>query len=124
MLPPPEVPVPCGVPTGQLVLRNEVFHRVFVVDKPFIDDVQVTCEKEGMPSLRRVVVPHPCGDIPDEQYATIIPKLIEGLTVPFSEEGEISKEESRLNLKGSPSKVTWKNPTDFSTIDNGPTACR
>jgi hypothetical protein len=58
---------------------------VFVVDEPFVEDVRTTLEKEGMPSLRTVVVPHPCGSIPDELYSEIIPKLIESLTVPLGE---------------------------------------
>jgi hypothetical protein len=85
-------------------LEKRGIPSVFVVDKPFVEDVQVTCEKEGMPSLRRVVVPHPCGDIPDDQYSQIIPKLIEALTVPLNEKEKTPKKEvekpQRIVFKG------------------------
>jgi len=59
---------------------------VYIVDEPFEEDVQVTCEADGMPYLRRVVVPHPCGSIPDEQLPEIMPKLVDALTRPLTED--------------------------------------
>jgi len=58
----------------------------YVVDKPFEADVNITCEKEGMPGLRRVVIPHPCGDVSDDEMKEIIPQLISALTKPLTEE--------------------------------------
>jgi hypothetical protein len=65
-------------------LEKRGIPAVYVVDEPFVEDVKITLEKEGMPALRTVVVPHPCGTIPDEQYPQIIPKLVDALTRPLS----------------------------------------
>ena len=54
-----------------MFLEKEGIPSVFIVDEPFIADVQITCDKEGMPLLRRVIVPHPCGDVSDDR----LPKL-------------------------------------------------
>lgn len=59
---------------------------VFVVDKPFTADAQITCEKEGMPGLRRVVIPHPCKDVNDAELAEIVPRLLSALTEPLTPE--------------------------------------
>jgi hypothetical protein len=59
---------------------------VNIVDEPFIDDVRVTCDREGMSSMRRLNVMHPCGHIPDEQLPETISKLVDALTVPLTEE--------------------------------------
>lgn len=83
---------------------------VYVVGQPFSEDVRVTLEKEGMPYLRTVVVPHPCGLIPDEQYSTIIPKLVEALTMPLSEKekqtGTLApRKQSRIVVAGTLDEV-------------------
>jgi hypothetical protein len=65
-------------------LEKRGIPSVFIVDEPFIDDVQVTCDKEGMPRLGRVIVPHPCGDVPDDQLPRFISRMIEVLTVPVN----------------------------------------
>ena len=57
---------------------------VFLVDEPFKEDVQTTCEKEGASMLRRVIIPHPCGDVSDEQIKDIVPQLITKLTEPLN----------------------------------------
>jgi hypothetical protein len=78
---------------------------VYVVDEPFVEDVKISLEKEGMPALRTVVVSHPCGAVPDEQYPTIIPKLVESLTAPLTEkekrDGVITRRKpSRIAMAG------------------------
>jgi len=59
---------------------------VYIVDEPFVEDTQITCEKEGMPLLRRVIVPHTCGEIPDERLPEIMPELVDALTTALTEE--------------------------------------
>ena len=83
---------------------------VYIVDEPFVEDTKITLEKEGMPSLRTVVVPHPCGDIPDEQYSKIIPKIVDALTLPLTENekktGELTpKKMPRIALAGNLDEV-------------------
>jgi hypothetical protein len=83
---------------------------VYVVDEPFQADVQITCEKEGMPLLRRVVVPHPCGDVPDEELPTIAAKLIEGLNLPLTQDEKFPRAEKleklpRIVFKGTLGEV-------------------
>jgi hypothetical protein len=58
-------------------LEKRGIPAVYIVDEPFQADVQITCEKEGLPFLRRVVVPHPWGDVPNEQLPSIVSRLIE-----------------------------------------------
>ena len=64
--------------------NEESLQFMYVVDEPFFEDVKVTLEKEGMPSLRTVVVPHPCGLIPDEQFSQIVPLLVDALVQPLN----------------------------------------
>jgi hypothetical protein len=59
---------------------------VYVVDEPFKADVQISCEKEGMTGLRRVIVPHPCGDVSEKQLPNVVFSLIAGLTEPLTDE--------------------------------------
>jgi len=59
---------------------------VYVVDEPFVEDVQIACDAEGMPLLRKVIVPHPCGDISDEQLLKIMPGVVDALTAALKEE--------------------------------------
>ena len=59
---------------------------VFIVDEPFKADVQITCEKEGMSALRRIVVPHPCGDVDDDQLPGFLDQLVDALTRPLTSE--------------------------------------
>jgi hypothetical protein len=59
---------------------------VFIVDEPFKADVQITCEKEGMSALRRIVVPHPCGDVDDSQLPGFLDQLVDALTLPLTAE--------------------------------------
>jgi hypothetical protein len=89
-------------------LEQEGIPGVYIVDEPFEADVQITCDKEGMPSLRRVVVPHPCGDVPDERLPEIIPRLVEALISPLTE-----KEHSPM-AKGlkKPSRIAFKGTLD------------
>ena len=63
-------------------LEKRGIPSVFIVDEPFIDDVQVTCEKEGMPFLRRVNVSHPCGDVANEELKMAMRQLVAALTKP------------------------------------------
>jgi hypothetical protein len=65
-------------------LEKRKIPSVYVVGEPFIEDVKVTLDKEGMPYLRTVNVPHPCGLIPDDQYSQIIPELVNALTKPLT----------------------------------------
>ncbi|MCC7487900.1 MAG: hypothetical protein IT529_23265 [Burkholderiales bacterium] len=58
---------------------------VFIVDRGFEADTQITCDKEGMPQLRRVVVPHPCGEVSDAELPKYLPQLIDALTRPLTE---------------------------------------
>jgi hypothetical protein len=67
-------------------LEKKGVPSAYIVDEPFIEDVQITCDKEGMPLLRRVIVPHPCGDISDKQLPKIMTQLVIALTAPLTEE--------------------------------------
>ena len=67
-----------------MALEKQGIPGVFIVDEPFQADVQITCEKEGMSQLRRVVVPHPCGDVTDEQLPGFITQLAGALTRPLT----------------------------------------
>ncbi|MCC6196099.1 MAG: hypothetical protein IT518_16710 [Burkholderiales bacterium] len=58
---------------------------VFIVDRGFEADTQITCDKEGMPQLRRVLVPHPCGEVSDAELPNILPQLVDALTRPLTE---------------------------------------
>jgi hypothetical protein len=83
---------------------------VYIVDEPFKADVQATCDKEGMPLLRRVIVPHPCGGISDEQLPKIISQLLTGLTEPLTKDEQypVAKEvekPSRVIFKGNLEEV-------------------
>ena len=72
-------------------LEKKGIPTVYIVDEPFKSDVQITCDKEGMPVLRRVVVPHPCGDVAEKQFPEIIPQLIKALTSPLTDEEQFPK---------------------------------
>jgi hypothetical protein len=65
---------------------------VYMVHKTWVDNVQISVEKEGMLALRRVIV----GLNPEEELAQIMPKLVDSLTKPLSVEekktGTIVKE--------------------------------
>jgi len=65
-------------------LEKRNIPTVYIVDQPFEADVQITCDKEGMSRLRRVVVSHPCGTVPDEQFPAIMHQLVSMLTHPLS----------------------------------------
>lgn len=56
---------------------------MYIVDEPFIEDVQVSCEKEGMPALRRVNVMHPCGAVPDSDMPRIMKEIAKALKEPL-----------------------------------------
>jgi hypothetical protein len=71
-----------------IVLERKNIPTVFVVDEPFKTDVQITCDKEGMSHLRRLTVPHPCGDVPEEQLPTLASQLLAALTDSLTEEEE------------------------------------
>ena len=83
---------------------------VYVIDEPFKADVQISCDKEGMPGLRRVVVPHPCGDVSDAELPSIVSRLVEALTLPLTD-GEESptkkemKQQTRVVFKGTLDEV-------------------
>ena len=68
-----------------ILLEKAGIPGVYVVDEPFRADVEITCEKEGMAGLRRVVVPHPCGDTPDADLPSILSRMVEALTVPLTD---------------------------------------
>ncbi len=72
-------------------LEKRGIPTAFVVDHPFEADVQITCDKEGVSRLRRVMVSHPCGDVPHEQFAKIIPQLVQALTHPLSHDEQFPK---------------------------------
>lgn len=72
---------------------------VYIVDQPFVADVRVTCEKEGMPGLRRVNVPHPAGDVSEDEFPEIMRHVVTALTKPVTDnEGD----DSSQTEKGSP----------------------
>ena len=68
-----------------IFLEKRGIPGVYIVDQPFVADVQVTCEKEAMPGLRRVNVPHPAGDVSDDELSDIMGKLVTALTRPVTE---------------------------------------
>jgi hypothetical protein len=91
-------------------LEKKGIPTVYIVDEPFKSDVQITCDKEGMPVLRRVVVPHPCGDVTDKQLPEIIPQFIKALTSPLTDEEQFPKAKkaekpSRIVFKGTLEEV-------------------
>jgi hypothetical protein len=69
-----------------ILLEKRGIPGAYIVDEPFIDDVQVTCEKEGMPALRRVNVIHPCGAVPDSDMPRIMKEIVKTLTAPLTKE--------------------------------------
>ena len=69
---------------------------IYLVDDPFVLDVQTSCERNGMSRLRRVIIPHPCGDITDEQLPEIVPEVLRALTEPLTGE-ELSQD--AINVK-------------------------
>jgi hypothetical protein len=91
-------------------LEKQGIPAVYIVDEPFQADVQITCEKEGLPLLRRVVVPHPCGDVPDEQLPSIVSRLIEALNLPLTHDEQFprakgSEKPSRIVFTGALKEV-------------------
>ena len=93
-----------------ILLEKRGIPGLFIVDQPFIEDVQVTCEKDGMPALRRVNVSHPCGLIPDSELPKVMKEIGNALTQPLNEEekkaGTIRpKESSRIAVTGTLSEV-------------------
>jgi hypothetical protein len=90
-------------------LEKKGVPSVYIIDDPFVADVRTTCEKEGM-LLRCVSVPHPCGELPDEQLPELITKLIAGLTSPLTgeEQSSLPKEiekHSRIVCEGTLDEV-------------------
>jgi hypothetical protein len=69
-----------------ILLEKAGVPGVYVVDEPFRADVQISCDKEGMGGLRRVVVPHPCGDVTDTELPAIMGRLVAALTSPLTDE--------------------------------------
>ncbi|OIQ94745.1 hypothetical protein GALL_232990 [mine drainage metagenome] len=91
-------------------LEQKGIPGVFIVDEPFQADLQITCDKEGMSKLRRVVVPHPCGDVSDEQLPAFMPQFVTALTAALSDEERhpaAKKHETpaRIAFKGTLSEV-------------------
>ncbi len=93
-----------------ILLEKAGIPGVYIVDEPFKADVEISCRKEGMPGLRRVVVPHPCGDVTDDQLPEIVSRLAAALTSPLTDnEGDPKKRKTeepvRLVFKGSIEEV-------------------
>ena len=91
-------------------LEKQGIPTVYVVDEPFKADVQISCEKEGMSGLRRVIVPHPCGDVSEEQFPDVMSQLIAGLTnsLTEAEKNPVSKRRetpARIIFKGNLEEV-------------------
>lgn len=82
-----------------ILLEKRGIPGVYIVDQPFVADVRVTCEKEGMPGLRRVNVPHPAGDISEDDLPDVMRKVVAALTRPASD-GE--RDDSSPSEKESP----------------------
>jgi len=93
-----------------ILLEKAGIPGVYIVDEPFKADVEITCDKEGMPGLRRVLVPHPSGDVPDNQLPDIISRLVQSLTSPLADGERNPKRKetrklSRVVFKGSVEEV-------------------
>ena len=93
-----------------ILLEKRGIPGLFIVDEPFIEDVQVTCEKDGMPMLRRVNVAHPCGNIDDKDIPKIMKEIAKTLSVPLNDEekktGTVKpKKPSRIAVTGTLSEV-------------------
>jgi len=93
-----------------ILLEKAGIPGVYIVDEPFKADVEITCDKEGMPGLRRVLVPHPCGDVPDNQLPDIISRLVQSLTSSLTDGERNPKRKetqklSRVVFKGSVEEV-------------------
>jgi hypothetical protein len=93
-----------------ILLEKAGVPGVYIVDEPFKADVEITCDKEGMPGLRRVLVPHPCGDVPDTQLPDIISLLVQSLTSPLTDTEHNPKRKetqkpSRVVFRGSVEEV-------------------
>jgi len=72
-------------------LEKQGIPVAYIVDEPFKADVQISCDKEGMPLLRQVIVSHPCGEVTDEQLPEVMSHLIKALISPLSDEEQFPK---------------------------------
>jgi len=68
------------------MLEKRGIPAVYIVGKPFVEDVVAGATREGMPYLRTVVVPHPCMYIPIGDMPPIMQKIVDALTVPLTAE--------------------------------------
>ncbi len=90
-----------------ILLEKAGVPGVFIIEEPFKADVEITCRKEGMPGLRRVVIPKP---VPEDGFPDILSGLVPALTSPLTEaernpERRETREPPRLVFKGSIEEV-------------------
>ena len=90
-----------------ILLEKAGLPGAFIIEEPFKADVEITCHKEGMPGLRRVVIPKP---VPEDRFPDIFSGLVPALTSPLTEternpEKRETREPPRLVFKGSIEEV-------------------
>jgi len=84
---------------------------IYIFSKGFENAVQTSCEKEGLPQLRRVRTPFPAwGEESLALAEEILKEIIAGLTIPLNEaekkEGEITPEKPlRIAMEGTSEEV-------------------
>ncbi len=109
---------PAGGTTGfiwgalwSILLEKRGIPGVYALSEGYENAVQATCEKEGMPLLRRVITPMPCwGEETLGQMDKIVKEIVTGLTAPLTdkekEKGSIVPEKPpRIAMKGSLDEV-------------------
>lgn len=70
-----------------ILLERKGLPGVYVLSEGYEQAVQLACEGEGMPQLRRVVTPMPSwgSESLDTQMDRIMKQIVEGLTVPLTD---------------------------------------
>jgi hypothetical protein len=71
-----------------ILLEKKGLPGVYVLSEGYEQAVQLACEGEGMPQLRRVVTPMPSwgSESLDTQMDRIMKQIVEGLTVPLTDD--------------------------------------
>jgi hypothetical protein len=109
---------PAGGTTGfiwgalwSILLEKKGIPGVYALSEGYENAVQTTCEKEGMPLLRRVITPMPCwGEETLGQMERIVKEIITGLTTPLTKKEKergtiVPKKPPRIAVTGTLDKV-------------------
>jgi hypothetical protein len=93
------------------LLEKKGIPGVYVISEGYEKAVQTTCEKEGMPLLRRVVTPMPAwGEESLSQAEKILKEIIASLTTPLNEEEQkartiVPEKSPRIAVEGTLEEV-------------------